>query len=70
MRLVTKTILFGCGKFGIEVFSYSPSEPKWWITGFNPEFPMVIAEFLTVEGSIDFSSHPEMYNGLENAYEN
>lgn len=53
---------------GEEVISYSPEEPQWWITGFDPMVPDVSANDLQVEGSIDFSGDENLWNGFKKAY--
>ena len=53
---------------GMDIIKYNPSEPQWWITGFNPKLPLVSAKQLTVQGSIDFSKHPELYKKLKDKY--
>jgi hypothetical protein len=49
---------------GAKVFNYSPEDPQWWITGFNPNFAPVLFQNLTVTGTIDFSKQPDLWKGF------
>jgi RHS repeat-associated protein len=40
---------------------YYPSDPQWWITAFNPEFPGVQAEDLTASYTVNFRDDIAMY---------
>lgn len=62
---------------GEEIINYSPEEPQWWITGFDPAVPDVSANDLQVEGSISFEGEQydaiwegflEKYKGKEEEY--
>lgn len=53
---------------GKQIFSYSPIEKQWWITGFNPYFQDVQAGNLTATYTIDFSGNKSMYNEFYNAW--
>lgn len=48
------------------IASYSPSEPQWWITSFNPAFQNMKAENLRASFIIDFSTNIGMFNSLRN----
>ena len=48
---------------------YEPGAPQWWITGFNPEYQDVNYKNLRVEGMIDFSKEPELWEAFCNEYE-
>ena len=52
------------------VYTYNPTEPQWWITGFYPELQGVDADDLTVKGSIDLSDHPEIFDAFHDKYQN
>ena len=47
---------------------YTPSAPQWWITGFNPEYQDVNYKNLRVEGMIDFSKEPELWDAFVDKY--
>ena len=47
---------------------YEPGNPQWWITGFNPEYQDVKYQDLRVEGMIDFSKEPELWEVFYNRY--
>lgn len=47
---------------GNQIFSYSPSDSQWWITGFNSYYQDVQASDLTATYTVNFSSNKEMYN--------
>jgi hypothetical protein len=49
------------------LFLWRPTEPQWWITGFNGDINHPVAERLVVIGSIDFSEKPELYDALKKA---
>lgn len=49
---------------GEQIFSYDPSDAQWWITGFNPAYQDYYEGNLWVEGSIDFSQEPEMWEAF------
>lgn len=52
------------------VYTYNPTDPQWWITGFYPELQGVDKDDLQVKGSIDLSEHPEIFNAFRDKYEN
>ena len=47
---------------------YEPGDPQWWITGFNPEYQDVNYKNLRVEGMIDFSKEPGLWEAFINEY--
>lgn len=47
------------------VFSWLPSEKQWWVTGFNPKFKNPDPEVMVSVGSIDFTGHEDLYNGIK-----
>ena len=55
---------------GETIYSYNPGaeNPQWWITGFAPNEQRVLAENLSVTGTIDFSANPEMYKAFREKY--
>ena len=56
-------------KSGKQIMKYEPGDPQWWITGFNPEYQDVNYKNLRVEGMIDFSKEPELWEAFCNEYE-
>ena len=50
------------------IFTYNPSDPQWWITGFNPKYQDWDDSYLEVMGSIDFSEEPEMWEAFLKEY--
>lgn len=54
------------GPNGEEIFVYNPTDPQWWITGFNPDprYQDYKADDLEVHGSIDFSANPDMWEAF------
>ena len=50
------------------LFLWRPTEPQWWITGFNPEYQDVNYKNLRVEGMIDFSREPRLWGQVYNKY--
>ena len=46
------------------IFCWEPTEPQWWITGFNPSFDTPQVEDMISIGVIDFEENTEMYNQL------
>ena len=58
-------------KDGNLIFSYSPEDPQWWITGFNPKFMNMDASNLIATITIDFSSSETgktLYEGFYSKY--
>ena len=55
-------------KNGKWIFNYNPTDPQWWITGFNPKEQDRKAEDLEVHGSIDFSQNPDMWDAFYGEY--
>ncbi len=53
---------------GEQIFTYNPSDAQWWITGFNPEYQDYYQGDLVVQGSIDFSQEPEMWEAFVDKY--
>jgi hypothetical protein len=53
---------------GVEVYDWQPDEPQWWITGFNPAFKGAQEDDLTVEVTIDFSEHPDLWEAFYAKY--
>jgi len=52
-------------KDGNTILVYDPTDPQWWITGFDPMTQGEEADDLEVIGSIDFSSNPELWIAFE-----
>lgn len=44
--------------------NYTPNDPQWWITGFNPKYQDVDEKDLTVYGVIDFSENDELWRAF------
>jgi hypothetical protein len=53
---------------GEQIYDYKPSENQWWITGFDPQHQNVGARDLTAIYTVDFSSHPELWEGFVEEY--
>lgn len=49
------------------IASYSPDEPQWWITSFNPYYQKVQACTLTATYTVDFSNSKGMYRAFINS---
>ena len=49
------------------IASYSPDEPQWWITSFNPYYQKVQACNLNVTYTVDFSGSKGMYHAFTNS---
>ena len=47
-----------------EIFNYQPSDNQWWITGFDPQHQNVYAGDMTSITTIDFSAHPDLWEGF------
>lgn len=47
------------------LFSWRPTQPQWWITGFTGNGYHTTADKLVVVGSIDFSDKKEYYEALK-----
>lgn len=43
---------------------YNPSEPQWWITGFDPSYKNVKADDLTATFTVDFSGNKDMFDSF------
>jgi len=58
------------------IFAWAPDAekyPQWWVTGFsgqNPEFLYPNENKMVAVGSIDLSSHPDIYEALEKEKDN
>lgn len=50
------------------IFTYNPQDPQWWITGFNPKYQDMDYHDLEVQGSINFSENPELWDAFYNEY--
>jgi hypothetical protein len=50
-----------------KIFNWMPSDPQWWITGFNPKVKDIDPEDMVTVGSVDFSSKPELYEAFKNS---
>ncbi len=48
-------------KDGNTIMCYMPDDPQWWITGFDSMTQDIDPDDLTVIGSIDMSSYPELF---------
>jgi hypothetical protein len=44
---------------GTTLYSRSPAETHWWITGFSPRWQDTKVQDLRLTGSVSFSGHPE-----------
>ena len=55
-------------KEGNVLMCYNPSDPQWWITGFEPMVQKAKADELVVIGSIDFSTNPELWEAYKKKY--
>ena len=55
-------------KKGNTIMCYMPDDPQWWITGFDPMIQDVKPKDLTVIGSIDMSSNPELWEAFFRKY--
>ena len=51
-------------KNGNLIANYSPTDPQWWITSFNPYYQKMQACDLRVTYTVDFSSNTGMYNAF------
>ena len=51
-------------------FSWAPEENQWWITGFDSTFKEPEPDDMGVVGSVDFSTHSELYDSLKSTYLN
>ena len=65
-KLIMKLSLYD--KSGRQIMKYEPGDPQWWITGFNPEYQDVKYQDLRVEGMIDFSKEPELWEAFISEY--
>ena len=65
-KLIMKLSLYD--KSGRQIMKYEPRDPQWWITGFNPEYQDVKYQDLRVEGMIDFSKEPELWEAFISEY--
>jgi len=65
-KLIMKLSLYD--KSGRQIMKYEPGDPQWWITGFNPEYQDVKYQDLRVEGMIDFSNEPGLWEEFIRAY--
>lgn len=61
-NLIMKLSLYD--KSGKQIMKYEPGDPQWWITGFNPEYQDVKYQDLRVEGMIDFSKEPGLWEAF------
>ena len=52
------------------VFNWKPSEPQWWITGFNPDYENRNIPNMVMLSSIDFSGSKGMFMALMETVEN
>jgi hypothetical protein len=53
---------------GTQIGSYSPSDPHWWITTFNPAHQRVNAANITATYTIDFSGNVGMFDSFYNKF--
>ena len=57
-------------QFNIDnVFCWSPVDPQWWITGFNPDKTNPKSDKMVSIGSIDFSDRTDMYTDIKSFYD-
>jgi len=47
------------------LFSWRPTQPQWWITGFKGNKVHLDVERLAMVGSIDFSGRHDLYDALK-----
>ncbi|WP_133051129.1 RHS repeat-associated core domain-containing protein [Ruminiclostridium hungatei] len=52
-------------KKGNQIFTWTPNENNWWITGFNPNYQNVRASDLVVYGNMNFSQHKDWYDNFK-----
>lgn len=55
-------------KDGNVIMCYNPSDPQWWITGFEPMVQNALPQDLIVIGSIDFSTNPDLWRAYKRKY--
>ena len=53
---------------GDVLFSYTPTQPQWWINGFDPSNQDAKAENLISTVTIDFSNNDELFEGFYGTY--
>jgi hypothetical protein len=49
---------------GEKYFDWAPSEPNWWITGFDPQRQTVQAKNLTATYTVDFTGQQGLYEAF------
>jgi len=49
------------------IFSWTPNEPQWWITGFNSEYLSFDTDNLVTIGTVSFKGREDMYEALKKA---
>lgn len=52
------------------VFSWMPDVKQWWITGFNPDYKNPDPNIMVTIGSVNFSDHEELFEGLKQSAAN
>jgi hypothetical protein len=57
-------------KNGDNIFRYAPTDPQWWITGFNPSYksPTFTEKDLYATAEIDFSERPDWWEAFFEEY--
>ena len=48
--------------------NYTPGDPQWWVTGFNPKYQDVDEKDLTVFGVVDFSKNDYLWKAFKDEY--
>ena len=52
------------------VFSWMPEAKQWWITGFNPYYKNPDPNIMVTIGSVNFSGHEDLFEGLKKTVDN
>jgi RHS repeat-associated protein len=55
---------------GGQVFSYYPTDPQWWVTGFNEDFRNMPVDKMIALYAVDFSGDQDMFKAFRAEYEN
>ena len=50
------------------IINYHPSQPQWWLTGFNPKHQNVNASKLRVKFVVHFDNHKNIFKSFYNTY--
>lgn len=49
------------------VFHWAPTDPQWWITGFNPRYTKPNPEKMISIASVDLRGHGDLYKAISNS---